>query len=172
MTLPSYALSRKQTKVAMILITKWPLGTIKDFINAYPTGADANNKATVKIWEQKAKGQQEEFNAAVKGQQDMMTVILGQCNEATRVQVKSDEEFVDTLNDRKILDFIRILCVVHYDTSASGSLFQPMHSINQLKHLLRFDNRANNMYNFVNDLNTIMHQQKQLVGNSLWEQLH
>ena len=60
----------------------------------------------------------------------MMTVILGQCNEATRAQVKADEEFMDTLNDRKILDFIRILCAVSYDTSASGSLFQPMHLIN------------------------------------------
>ena len=67
----------------MILITKTLLGTIKDFINAYPTGTDAADEATVKIWEQKAKGQQEEFNAAKKGQQDMMMVILGQCDEAT-----------------------------------------------------------------------------------------
>ena len=40
----------------MILITKTPLGTIEDFIDAYPTGTDAANEATVKIWEQKAKG--------------------------------------------------------------------------------------------------------------------
>ena len=53
--LPSYALSRKQTKVAMILITKRPLGTIENYIDAYPTGADANNKGIVKVWEQKAK---------------------------------------------------------------------------------------------------------------------
>ena len=52
----------------MILITKRPLGTIKNYINAYPTGTDAANEATVKIWEQKAKGQQEEFHAAKKGQ--------------------------------------------------------------------------------------------------------
>ena len=68
----------------MILITKTPVGTIKDFIDAYPTGTDAADEATVKIWEQKAKGQQEKFNAAKKEQQDMMTVILGQCNEATQ----------------------------------------------------------------------------------------
>lgn len=82
----------------------------------------------------------------------MMTVILGQCDEATRAQVKADEEFTDTLNDGKILDFLRILCAVCYDTSASGALFQPMYSIDQLKHLIRFDNQANNMYNFVDDL--------------------
>ena len=82
--LPSYTLSRKQTKVAMILITKRPLGTIKNYIDAYPTGVDANDKGIVKVWEQKAKGQRDEYNAAKKGQQDMITVILGQCNEATR----------------------------------------------------------------------------------------
>ena len=147
--LPSYALSRKQTKVAMILITKRPLGIIKDFIDAYPTGADANNKATVKIWEQKAKGQQKEFQEAKKGQQDMITVILGQCNETTWAQVEADEEFGDILDEGRILDFIRILRAVCYDTSALGSLFQPIHSIDQLKHLLRFDNQANNMYDFV-----------------------
>ena len=54
--LPTYTLSRKQTRVTMILITKTPLGTIKNFINAYPTGAAATEQA-VKIWEQKAKGQ-------------------------------------------------------------------------------------------------------------------
>ena len=48
--LPSYASSRKQTKVAMILITKRPLGTIKNYIDAYPTGADANDKGIVKVW--------------------------------------------------------------------------------------------------------------------------
>jgi len=138
--LPAYALSRKQTKVAMILITKRPLGTIKNYINAYPTGAAAADEATVKIWEQKAKGQQEEFNAAVKGQQDMMMAILGQCNEATRAQVEADEDFATILNDRKILDFIQFLRAVCYDTSASRSLFQPMHSTNQLKRLIQFDN--------------------------------
>ena len=64
----------------MIIITNTPLGTIKNFINAYPQGAAAAEQA-VKFWEQKAKGQQEEFNATVKGQQDMMMVILGQCDE-------------------------------------------------------------------------------------------
>ena len=39
--LPSYALSRKQTKVAMILISKRPLGTMEAYIDPYPTGADA-----------------------------------------------------------------------------------------------------------------------------------
>ena len=48
--LPLYALSRKQTKVAMILITKTPLGTIGNYIDAYPTGADANDKGIVKVW--------------------------------------------------------------------------------------------------------------------------
>ena len=81
--LPSYASSRKQTKVAMILISKRPLGTMEDYIDDYPTGADANNEGIVKVWEQKAKSQQDEFNAAKKGQQDMIKVILGQCNEAT-----------------------------------------------------------------------------------------
>ena len=82
----------------------------------------------------------------------MMTVILGQCDEATRAQVEVDDEFADILDEGRILDFIRILRVVCYDTSASGSLFQPMHSIDQLKHLLWFDNQANNMYYFVDDL--------------------
>ena len=54
--LPTYALSRKQTKVTMILITKTPLGAIEDYIDAYPTGAAATDQAAVKIWEQKAKG--------------------------------------------------------------------------------------------------------------------
>ena len=135
-----YASSRKQTKVAMILISKRPLGTVEDYINAYPTGADANNEGIVKVWEQKAKSQQDEFNAAKKGQQDMITVILGQCDEATQAQVEADEEFGDILDEGRILDFLCILCVVCYDTSASGSLFQPIHSIDQLKRLLGFDN--------------------------------
>ena len=67
----------------MILINKRPLGTMEDYIDPYPTGADVNNKGIVKVWEQKAKSQQDEFNAAKKGQQDMITVILGQCDEAT-----------------------------------------------------------------------------------------
>ena len=54
--LPTYALSRKQTRVTMILITNTPLGTIKNFIDAYPKEAAATEQA-VKIWEQKAKGQ-------------------------------------------------------------------------------------------------------------------
>ena len=45
--LPAYASSRKQTKVTKILITKRPLGTIEDYINAYPTGADAAVESTV-----------------------------------------------------------------------------------------------------------------------------
>ena len=36
--LPTYALSRKQTRVAMIIITNTLLGTIKNFIDAYPQG--------------------------------------------------------------------------------------------------------------------------------------
>ena len=67
----------------MILISKRPLGTMEDYIDDYPTGADANNEGIVKVWEQKAKSQQDEFNAAKKGQQDMITVILGQCDEET-----------------------------------------------------------------------------------------
>ena len=136
----------------MILITKTPLGAIEDYIDAYPTGAAATDQAAVKIWEQKAKGQQEEFNAAVKGQQDMMMAIFGQRDEATKTQVKADKDFVTIMNEERILDFIQILCAVCYDTSASRLLFQPMHVINQLKRLIRFDNQGNNMYNYVNDL--------------------
>ena len=99
-----------------------PLGTIKNFINAYPQGAAATEQA-VKIWEQKAKGQQEEFNAAVKGQQDMMMAILGQCDEPTKAQVEADEDFATIMNEGRILDFIQILCAVCFDTSASGLLF-------------------------------------------------
>ena len=125
--LPSYALSRKQTKVAMILITKTLLGTIKNCIDPYSTGADANDKGIVKVWEQKAKGQRDEYNAAKKGQQDMITVILGQCDEATRAQVEADGKFADILNEGRILDFIWVLRAICYDTSASGSQFQPTH---------------------------------------------
>ena len=53
--LPLYALSRKQTKVAMILISKRPLGTMEAYIDAYPTGADATNERICKVWEQKGK---------------------------------------------------------------------------------------------------------------------
>ena len=67
----------------MILISKTPLGTVEENIDAYPTGADTTNEGICKVWEQKAKSQQDEFNAAKKGQQDMITVILGQCNKAT-----------------------------------------------------------------------------------------
>ena len=81
----------------------------------------------------------------------MITVILGQCDEATWAQVEADDEFWDILDEGRILDFICILCAVCYDTSVSGSLFQPIHSINQLS-LLRFDNQANNMYDFVDGL--------------------
>ena len=119
------------------------------YINAYPTGADATNEGICKVWEQKAKSQQDEFNPAKKGQQDMITVILGQCDKATWAQVEADEEFGDILDEGRILDFLRILRAVCYDTSASGALFQPMHSIDQLLRLLRFDNRGNNMYDFV-----------------------
>ena len=73
--LSTYALFRKQTRVAIIIETNTPLGTIKDFIDVYPEGAAATKQA-IKIWEQKTKGQQEEFNGAVKGQQDMMMIIL------------------------------------------------------------------------------------------------
>ena len=81
--LPSYALSRKQTKVAMLLMSKRPLGTIEANVDAYPTGADANNKGICKVWEQKAKSQRDKYIGAKKGQQDMITVILGQCDEPT-----------------------------------------------------------------------------------------
>ena len=150
--LPSYASSRKQTKVALILISKTPLGTMEENIDPYPTGADAQNEGICKVWEQKAKSQQDEYNAAKKGQQDMITVILGQCDKPTREQVKAAEDFADVLDEGRILDFLRILCAVCYDTSASGSLFQPIHSIDQLKRLLRFNNRGNNMYDFVDGI--------------------
>ena len=55
--LPSYASSRKQTKVAMILMSKTPLGTIKANVDAYPTGEDAKNEGKCKLWELKAKTQ-------------------------------------------------------------------------------------------------------------------
>ena len=122
---------------------------MEENIDAYPTGADANNEGICKVWEQKAKSQRDEYNAAKKGQQDMITVILGQCDEPTREQVRAAEGFAAILNEGRILDFLRILRAVCYDTSASGALFQPMHSIDQLKRLLRFDNRGNNMYDFV-----------------------
>ena len=105
-------------------------------IDPYPTGADAQNEGICKVWEQKAKSQRDEFNAAKKGQQDMMTVILGQCDEPTREQVRAAEGFADILNEGRILDFLRVLRAVCYDTSASGALFQPMHSIDQLLRLL------------------------------------
>ena len=133
----------------MILISKTPLGTMEENIDAYPTGADANNEGICKVWEQKAKSQRDEYNAAKKGQQDMITVILGQCDEPTREQVRAAKGFAAILNEGRILDFLRILRAVCYDTSASGALFQPMHSIDQLMRLLRFDNRGNNMYDFV-----------------------
>ena len=100
-----------------------------------------------------------------KDNRDMMTVILGQCDEATQAQVEADEEFADTLEEGRILDFIRILCGVCYDTSASGSLFQPIHLINKLKRLLQFDNQANNMYDFIDNRQELLcSQQNQLVG--------
>ena len=67
----------------MILMSKRPLGTIKANVDAYPTGADAQNEGICKVWELKAKGQREEYMAAKKGQQDMITVILGQCDDPT-----------------------------------------------------------------------------------------
>ena len=120
--LPTYALSRKQTRVAIIIVTNMPLGTTENFINAYPEGTAAMEQA-IKIWEQKAKGQQEEFNAAVKGQQDMMMAILGQCDEPTKAQVQADEDFANIMNEGRILDFIQVLCAICYDTSASRLLF-------------------------------------------------
>ena len=45
----TYALSRKETKVAIIIKTNTPLGTIKDFMDDYPTGADVN-KQNIEVW--------------------------------------------------------------------------------------------------------------------------
>ena len=87
---------------------------MEDYINNYLTGADANNEGIVKVWEQKAKGQRDEYNAAKKGQQDMTTVILGQCNEATQAQVEADAEFADILNEGRILDFIWVLRAISF----------------------------------------------------------
>ena len=106
--LATYALSRKQTKVAIIIETSTPLGTIKNFIDAYPTGADAT-KQNIKVWKQKTKGQQEEYNGAVRGQQDMMMAILGQCDKPTTTQVKAHPEFSNIMNGGSILDFIEVL---------------------------------------------------------------
>ena len=128
-----------------------PLVTIENLINAYPERAAAMEQA-VKIWEQKAKGQQEEFNAAVKGQQDMMMAILGQCDEPTKAQVQAHEDFANIMDEGRILDFIEVLWAICYDTSASGLLFQPMHVINRLLWLLKFDNCGNNMHDYVDDL--------------------
>ena len=95
-------------RVAIIIETNTSLGTIKDFINAYSEGAAATKQA-IKIWEQKAKGQQEEFNGAVKGQQDMMMIILGQCDKPTKAQVKAHPDFPTIMDEGRILDFIEVL---------------------------------------------------------------
>ena len=106
--LATYALSRKQTRVAIIIETNTLLGTIKNFTNAYPAGADAT-KQNIKVWEQKAKGQQEEFNGAVRGQQGMMMTILGQCDEPTKAQVKANQDFANIMAEGRILDFIEVI---------------------------------------------------------------
>ena len=106
--LVTYALLRKETKVAIIIKTNTPLGETEDFMDAYPKGANLNNQ-NVEVWKQKTKGQQEEWNDAVKGQQNMMAAILGHCDKATKAQVKAHLDFATIMNDRKNLDFIEVL---------------------------------------------------------------
>ena len=81
---------------------------IKDFMGAYPTRADATDH-NIEVWKQKTKGQQEEYNGAVKGQQNMMMVILGQCDKPTKAQVKAHQDFANIRAEGRILDFIEVL---------------------------------------------------------------
>ena len=76
-------------------------------INAYPAGADAT-KQNIKVWEQKAKGQQEEFNGVARGQQDMMTTILRQCDEPTKAQAKAHPDFATIMDEGRVLNFIKV----------------------------------------------------------------
>ena len=85
----------------------------------------------------------------------MMLAIIGHCDKATKAQFKAHANFSTIMDQRTILNFIEILQAICFDTSASGLLFPPMPSTDQLLHLIKFDNRGNNMHDYVFDLKNL-----------------
>ena len=98
----------KQTKVAIIIETNTALRTLKENLDLYPTG-DNPTKQEIEIWKQSRKVQLEEWTNAKKGQQNMMLAIIGQCDKATKAQVKAHTNFATVMGDGTILNFIEIL---------------------------------------------------------------
>ena len=84
-----------------------------------------------------------------------MTIIYGQCNDATRTDIALSDDYEIIRANAELIRFLAILRTVCYGSNDGGLLFRPYKNVVVVKSLNNFSNaKPNDLHEFKEELKT------------------
>ena len=96
-----------------------------------------------------------------------MTIIYGQCDDATRTKIALGDDYEIIHRDAELIAFIEIAQTLCYRSNDGGLLFKPYKNVVVVKSLNNFSNtKPNDPYRFKEELKIKYDAVLAVVGNS------
>ena len=97
----------------------------------------------------KCKLKLQEWSKLLTDKMSLMTIIYGQCDDATRTEIALGDDYEIIRNDAELIRFLAIVQKVCYGSDDRGLSFKPYKNVMAVKSLNNFTNaKPNNLHGF------------------------
>ena len=117
----------------------------------------ANNiwyaQGIVSKYDLKCKLKLQEWSKLTSNKKSLMTIIYGQCDDATRTEIALGTNYETICIDRELINFLEIIQTVCYGSDDGGLSFKPYKNVVVVKSFNNFSNaKPNDPHGFKEEL--------------------
>ena len=115
---------------------------------------DSNlQKKLLSAYDQESKLKAQEWSKLKADEKSVMTILFGQCNDATRTEIALDPNYKTDCEDGNLINFLTRLQTVCYGSNDGGLSFKPYKNVVAVKSLNNFTNvKPNDPHGFKEEI--------------------
>ena len=86
----------------------------------------------------------QEYSKFLQDKKSLITILYGQCNEATQTELSLGDNYIDDRDEGRLLAFIQRLCAMYFGGDDSGLSYPPYKQVVAIKSLNTYTNNDTN----------------------------
>ena len=91
-------------------------------------------------YERDSKNKSQEYSKFLRDKKSLMTILFGQCDEATQTEISLGDNYTEDRDERRLLAFIEQLCAICFGGNNGGLTFPPYRQVVAIKSLNTYIN--------------------------------
>ena len=129
---------------------------------------DANlQKQLLSECKRNSKLKSQEYSKFLQDIKSLITILYGQCDEATQTEIALEDSYTDDRNEERLLAFVDWLCAICFGGNDGGLSYPPYKQVVAVKSLNTYtNNKPQDPCGFKEQVKTKYKVTKAIVGNS------